>query len=229
MPVGPDLVWASLPLPYRINHINAWLVRDGAGWAVVDTGTHTEAAMAAWDALLAGPCIDGPLTRVIATHMHPDHVGLAGWLQQRHGAALWMSEREYLTCRVLMSEKGQVMPEADPLDGWLRSIDRIEARVPDDVLVLPAHHAAFHGLHARLAQLRDDQLGALDRLRDGLVEPRRVVDVFPLLFRKPIRPSDASQLGLATGEAIACLNHLMHLGEVRKALADDGVAWYRQC
>ena len=325
--VGPDLVWACLPLPYRINHINAWLVRDGAGWAVVDTGTHTEAAMATWDALLAGPLLDGPLTRVIATHMHPDHVGLAGWLQQRHGAALWMSEREYLTCRVLVSEKGQVMPEAerrfvreagwgedaieaharrfgrygdhiaelpasfhrlsdgqvlrlgeqdwevvighghspehaclynaalrllisgdqvlprissnvsvhamepdaDPLDGWLRSIDRIEARVPDEVLVLPAHHAAFHGLHARLAQLRDDQLGALDRLRDWLAEPRRVVDVFPVLFRKPISPSDASQLGLATGEAVACLNHLMHRGEVRKALAADGVAWYRRC
>jgi glyoxylase-like metal-dependent hydrolase (beta-lactamase superfamily II) len=323
--LDPDLVWAILPLPYRIDHINVWAIRDGAGWAVVDTGTHTAPAKEAWEALFTGPLQGLPITRVIVTHMHPDHVGLAGWLQRRFGAPLWMTQTEYLTCRVLVSEAGQVMPdaerdfvrqagwgqaaieahalrfgrygdhiadlpasfhrlidgqtlsigdqqwavcighghspehaclynadkrwlisgdqvlprissnvsvhavqaEADPMAAWFDSAERLLARVPDDVLVLPAHHACFHGLHARLKQLRDDQLAALDKLHDWIEQPRRVVDVFPVLFRKPIAESDASQLGLATGEAVACLNHLIQQGRAQKQMV-DGVAWYQR-
>jgi hypothetical protein len=94
------------------------------------------------------------------------------------------------------------------------------------VLVLPAHGECFHGLHTRLDGLAAGQERALGRLRDALAEPRRVVDVFEALFSRPITQADASLLGLATGETLACLNHLMHRGEVQRTLDAGGVAWY---
>jgi hypothetical protein len=94
------------------------------------------------------------------------------------------------------------------------------------VLVLPAHHDCFHGLHARIEHLRRDQQAALQRLRELLAQPKRAVDVFGALFKRPIVESDAAQLQLATGEALACLNDLIERGEAVKELR-DGVAWYR--
>jgi ribosomal protein L16 Arg81 hydroxylase len=101
----------------------------------------------------------------------------------------------------------------------------LEHRVPDDVLVLPAHNECFHGLHARIAQLREGQQAAFERLRAALREPRRVPETFEALFKRPIREADGHQFSLATGEAIACLNYLLRAGQARKQLR-DGVAWY---
>ena len=80
-------------------------------------------------------------------------------------------------------------------------------------------------LPARLAQLRQDQDAALDRLRAALHTPRRVVDVFEALFKRPIGESDAAQLSLATGEAVACLNYLIERGEARREVK-GGLGWY---
>jgi hypothetical protein len=109
---------------------------------------------------------------------------------------------------------------------WYASFDILKTRVPDDVLVLPAHNDVFHGLHARIEQLREGQEAAMARLRDLLREPKRVVDVFPALFRATIKESDAPLLGMATGEAMACLNYLIQRGEVDKRVDGAGVAWY---
>ncbi len=117
-----------------------------------------------------------------------------------------------------------IEPDADPMADWLASLATVQARVPDDVLVLPAHNDAFNGLHARIEQLRADQEQALARLRELLREPRRVLDTFPALFKRPVTEADPGLLGMATGEAIACLNDLMQRGEVRRTI-DQGVAW----
>lgn len=109
---------------------------------------------------------------------------------------------------------------------WMASLDKVQARVAGDVLVLPAHNDCFHGLHARIGQLRQGQETAFAQLRERLREPRRVVDVFAALFRRPIEETDAGLLGMATGEAMACLNYLVQGGEAVKELR-DGVAWYR--
>lgn len=95
-------------------------------------------------------------------------------------------------------------PRGDPLGDWLASIDRLSA-LPADTLVLPSHGEPFTGLHARLAALRDGHLAQLDALAAFLREPRRAVDCFGLLFRRPI---GADTLGLATGEAMANLRRL---------------------
>jgi hypothetical protein len=99
--------------------------------------------------------------------------------------------------------------------------------VPDDVLVLPAHNDCFRGLHTRLDALGSGQEKALQRLRRSLGEPKRAVDVFGALFARPIGESDVALLGMATGESVACLNHLVRRGEASRDIDADGVAWYR--
>ena len=95
--VAPGVRWIRMPLPYALNHINLWAIDDGAGWAIVDTGVRTEETVAIWHELFANHAHDRrPLTRVIVTHMHPDHVGMAGWLTRKFGIRLWMSRLEYM-------------------------------------------------------------------------------------------------------------------------------------
>jgi glyoxylase-like metal-dependent hydrolase (beta-lactamase superfamily II) len=110
---------------------------------------------------------------------------------------------------------------------WLQSLAKVKREVPDDVLVLPSHNDCFRGLHARLDYLAAAQLRTLERLRRTLKEPRRAIDVFAALFGRSIDEADAGLLNLATGESLACLNYLMHRGEVRRELDDAGVDWYQ--
>jgi glyoxylase-like metal-dependent hydrolase (beta-lactamase superfamily II) len=121
-----------------------------------------------------------------------------------------------------------IEPDADPMADWLASLDKLQREVPDDVLVLPSHNECFRGLHARIESLRRGQAVALERLRRTIAdEPRRAIDVFGALFARRIDDTDVPLLGMATGESLACLNHLVHRGEA--IVADDlaGVAWYR--
>jgi glyoxylase-like metal-dependent hydrolase (beta-lactamase superfamily II) len=115
-------------------------------------------------------------------------------------------------------------PDADPLHDWLTSLARIKDLVPDEVLVLPAHNDPFYGLHARIDRLLAGHQEGLQKLRKLLVEPKRVVDVFPALFRRPI---DETNLMLATGESLAHLNYLVARGEVVRSRDEAGVDWYR--
>src|SRR5690606_15273312 len=96
--VAPGVHWIRMPLPFTLNHINLWAIDDGEGWAVVDTGVQTPDTAAAWRTLMAGPLGGRPITRVFATHMHPDHIGMAGWLTRKFDCRLWMTRLEYLTC-----------------------------------------------------------------------------------------------------------------------------------
>jgi glyoxylase-like metal-dependent hydrolase (beta-lactamase superfamily II) len=110
---------------------------------------------------------------------------------------------------------------------WLASLDKLQREVPDDVLVLPSHNECFRGLHARIDRLRQGQANALDRLRSTLQTPKRAVDVFGSLFARSIAESNVALLGMATGESLACLNYLLHRGEIRRDVDADGIAWYR--
>ena len=102
--VAPGVLWLRMPLPIELDHINLWLLRDGHGWSVIDTGYPSPRCAATWEAVLASPELLGlPLTRVLLTHSHPDHLGLAGWLQQRCGAAVWLSEPGQRMARVFAS------------------------------------------------------------------------------------------------------------------------------
>lgn len=102
--VAPGVLWFRMPLPFALDHINLWLLRDGEGWAVVDTGFALDEVKALWDRVLAR--LDGPITRILVTHFHPDHLGLASWLQTLHPVPLYMSAGEFLTAHLVWHELG---------------------------------------------------------------------------------------------------------------------------
>lgn len=108
---APGVLWLRLPLPFALEHVNAYAIRDGDGWAVVDTGLSTSLTRQLWEAALAGPLGGLPVTQLICTHMHPDHIGLAGWLCGRFGVPLLMSRLEYVTARMLLADTGTSAPE----------------------------------------------------------------------------------------------------------------------
>ena len=320
--IAPGVLWLRMPLPLTLNHINVWALEDGDTWTLIDTGMATAETAAAWQSAFSGALRGRPVGRVICTHMHPDHVGMAGWLTSRFDCRLWITRLEYVTCRMLVADTGreapadavrfyraagwdeeaiedykarfgafgehigvlpdsfrritdgdeieiggrtwravigrghspehlclhcpqlalmisgdQVLPritsnvsvfptepEADPLAEWLASIGEIARRVPDDVLVLPSHNEPFRGLHARLGQLTAWHEEMLGRLRDALREPKRVLDVFGVMFRRRV---GLSLLTLATGEALAHLNCLIRRGQMTRELDAEGIAWYR--
>jgi glyoxylase-like metal-dependent hydrolase (beta-lactamase superfamily II) len=99
VPVAEGLLWLRLPLPFELNHINVWLLDDGDGWTLVDTGLAVDASKAAWARLEAEALGSRALKRIFLTHNHPDHMGLAAWLALRHGAAVWASEKCYVDAR----------------------------------------------------------------------------------------------------------------------------------
>ena len=109
--VAPGVLWVRMRLPFQLNHINLWVLEDGDGWTIVDTGLRDEQTADAWKQLFAGALSGRPVKRVIVTHLHPDHVGLAGWLVRRFDVALWMSRTDYLMCRNLVADTGQEAPE----------------------------------------------------------------------------------------------------------------------
>ena len=94
--VMPGVLWVRLNLPFRLNHVNVYLLADGDGWAMVDCGLSNEETIGAWTQLFEGPLAHVRISRLIVSHSHPDHVGLAGWMVKRFGCPLYMSQVEYL-------------------------------------------------------------------------------------------------------------------------------------
>jgi len=103
--VAPGIKWLQMPLPFSLNHINLYLLEDGDGWAIVDTGIRDEGVQKIWEDIFANELDGKPVTRVIVTHMHPDHIGNAGWLCKRWDVELFMSRTEFFHARGVMAEQ----------------------------------------------------------------------------------------------------------------------------
>ena len=117
--VAPGVLWIRLPLPMALDHINVYALDDGDGWTLVDTGFDTRRTRALWEDLLAGPLQGRPVIRVIATHHHPDHIGLAGWFMDR-GAELATTRTAYLQTRMLVLDEQAVATE-EQVRFWTRA------------------------------------------------------------------------------------------------------------
>ncbi len=127
--------WARLPIPGPLKHINVWALDDGdpgsepgtGGVALVDTGLDIAPCREAWEALFDGPLAGRTVTRVICTHFHPDHLGLAGWLTERFSVRLWMTRDEWLFGRLLSSDVREA-PPSEAIAYW-RAAGWDEARI----------------------------------------------------------------------------------------------------
>lgn len=110
--IAEGVYWLRMPLPLKLDHINLWLLEDGEGWTIVDTSMNTDESKNIWRNIDADFFKGRPVKRVICTHMHPDHIGLAGWLCEEFEADLWVSRLEYLMCKNLTSYTGKEPPAA---------------------------------------------------------------------------------------------------------------------
>ena len=111
MPVADGVHWLRMPLPFTLGHINLWLLEDGNGWTIVDTGVAVDETEEVWARTFQDPMQGRPVNRIIATHLHPDHSGMIGNLSRKTGAGLWMTRAEYLLCRILVADTGQPAPD----------------------------------------------------------------------------------------------------------------------
>ena len=109
--VAPGIYWIRKPLPFALDHINLWLLRDRFdgrdGWTAVDCGIASETTRALWSQVIANELEGLPIVRVLCTHYHPDHLGNAAWLQRQTSTdrvpPLWMTLGEYAMSRVMQA------------------------------------------------------------------------------------------------------------------------------
>ena len=118
--IAEGVFWLRLPLPMKLDHVNVYALDDGDGWTIIDTGFASRKTRAIWSELLAGPLAGKPVTRVVVTHHHPDHIGLAGWFQTEHGAELVTTRTAWLTARMLTLDEQEV-PAAESLSFYRQS------------------------------------------------------------------------------------------------------------
>ena len=109
--IADGVYWTRFAMPMSLYHINLWLLEDEDGWTVVDTCLNMSSSRETWEQLFSGFMQNKPVKRVICTHLHPDHVGLAGWLTERFDCGLWMSREEFLMCRAMASDTGRAAPD----------------------------------------------------------------------------------------------------------------------
>ena len=160
--VMEGVYWVRLPLPFELNHINVWLIEDDNGWTLVDTGANASTTRDAWLGLMKSNLFDRPLTRIIVTHHHPDHMGLARWLSDRYRVPVFVTAPAIARARQLLSEgagkdiqnqllffemNGAPQPSlvADFVNGkWYR---KLVSGVPDNVVEInPGHEIRIGGM-----------------------------------------------------------------------------------
>jgi glyoxylase-like metal-dependent hydrolase (beta-lactamase superfamily II) len=154
--IAPGVKWMRMPLGGSLAFINVWAIEDGDGWAIVDTGMATQETSQAWRQIFTEALGGRPITRVFVTHLHPDHIGMAGWIARKFSCRIWMTRLEYLQCRVLAADTGREAPQA-AIDfyrgcGW-------------DEEAIETYRSRFGGFGKGIYQLPD----AFRRLQDGEV------------------------------------------------------------
>lgn len=138
--IADGVLWLRIPLPMVLDHVNVYALREdaaaGGGWAIVDTGLNSKRTRAGWQAALEGPLAGAPITRVLVTHHHPDHVGLAAWFQEQ-GAELLMTRTAWLFARMLTLDNQDRATDAQ-ITFWRR------AGMPPEILASRSAERPFN-------------------------------------------------------------------------------------
>ncbi len=118
--VAEGILWMRLPLPMALNHVNIYALDEGESWTIIDTGFYSRRGVALWEALLSGPLQGKPVSRVVVTHHHPDHIGMAGWFQTEQGAELLTTRTAWLMARMLWLDE-QSVPTSEAITFYERA------------------------------------------------------------------------------------------------------------
>ncbi|MCL2308680.1 MAG: MBL fold metallo-hydrolase [Proteobacteria bacterium] len=110
--VAPDVLWLRMPLPFALDHINLWLLRDTDGYLLIDCGFGDKTTRALWKQHFLTTLRDQPITRILVTHHHIDHLGNADWLMQRFACPLSMTAAEFLTAHAIFHSNAPFTEEA---------------------------------------------------------------------------------------------------------------------
>lgn len=102
--VAPGIHWVRMPLPFALDHINLWLLEDGEGITLVDCGLGSQLTHDIWAEVLAGWLPQRPLKRIVVTHFHPDHIGLAGRLADEHRVPVLMTLGEFMAAHAIWQQ-----------------------------------------------------------------------------------------------------------------------------
>jgi len=154
MAVAPGVAWLRMPLPFKLDHINLWLLDDGDGWTLVDTGIDSDDVRDAWQQIEQLRFADKPPKRLIVTHFHPDHVGLAGWLAERFDIPLWMPLGEWTQGRMHSLDTAETIGDsyrrfyksAGFDETMLDAVEKRMGRYGQSISPIPAHfHRISHG------------------------------------------------------------------------------------
>ena len=154
--VAPGVRWIRMGLPFALDHINLWLLRDAVdgreGWTVVDCCVTRDEAKAQWEQVFATQLGGLPVLRVIVTHMHPDHIGLAHWLCERWDCPLWISATDYYSARINsnadISFGGEAAARFFASHGMVdpQALDKVRARAGYYAQMVPAVPPRFRRL-----------------------------------------------------------------------------------
>ena len=158
--ISDGVYWVRMNLPFALNHINLWVLKDNDGWAIVDTGVASAEIKSNWRTCFSGDMGSQKVNKVIVTHLHPDHIGLAGWINKKFSAPLYMSRSDYLMSRMLVSDTGREAPEEG------KSLYRSAGFTEDE---LDSYAERFGGFGSAISKLPDsyNRLKDYDEIRIG--------------------------------------------------------------
>ncbi|AWB35846.1 MBL fold metallo-hydrolase [Orrella marina] len=149
--LAPGVRWIKMPLPFALDHINLWLLRDNIdgqdGWTIVDCGVTRDEIKEQWEQVFVNELDGLPVLRVIVTHMHPDHIGLAHWLCERWNVPLWISMTDYVTACYWTTSTG------GSSNGGQATVDHFSKhglRVPETLEEIRARKSYYVGLVPRV-------------------------------------------------------------------------------
>ncbi|MEH6556825.1 MAG: MBL fold metallo-hydrolase [Oceanicoccus sp.] len=97
--VASGVYWVRMPLPMSLDHINLYMLEDDDGWWIVDTGIKTQDITRHWQTIFENELKGKPIKGVLITHMHPDHIGQAGWICEKFRVPMYMTFGEYYSAR----------------------------------------------------------------------------------------------------------------------------------